>query len=106
MIRLSEKQFSEADHRWTSLLQNVESCLPKYQLHSRLYMLKALSGMKSKAALLEKLQESLLQEVSSLTFEEAALLLWCLSKTPGSNKVEEATRIYRRLCDILKSYET
>lgn len=69
-------------------------------------MLKALSGMRSKAALLEKLQESLLQEVSSLSFEEAALLLWCLSKTAGSNKVEEATRIYRRLCDILKSYET
>jgi hypothetical protein len=105
LLKLTAKQFSEEDHRWLSLLQNIEAHLPKYALPSKVYMLKALIGMDSKAELNQKLTQSIMAEVKGLSFEESALMLWNLSKLGGQNKLADATSIYEHLCKILAEHE-
>jgi hypothetical protein len=68
LLRLSTKKFSESDHRWLSLLQNVEGNLPKFHLQSRVAMLRALSTMGSKAELSAKLLQNVMGELKALTF--------------------------------------
>lgn len=68
-------------------------------------MLKALVGRGSQADLSEKLVQSVMAEVKTLTFEESALMLWNLSRISGQDRVEEATKIYEHLCRILAQHE-
>ena len=49
LIKLSMKEFNEADHRWISLIQSIEQSLNKYKPNSKIFMLKALSTMDSKS---------------------------------------------------------
>lgn len=44
-------------------------------------------------------------ELKALTFDETSILLWCLSKFGGPNKVQDATKIFEHLCKILTDYE-
>jgi hypothetical protein len=50
-------------------------------------MMKALIMIDNKTELFEKLYSSLEAEISSLTFEESGVLLWCISKTGKKSRI-------------------
>lgn len=68
--------FTEQDHRWISLAQNLQKYVDKFKVEQQVFMFKTLVDQQSRTQLYEQLKMMLLRRVNELTFGQAAIVLW------------------------------
>lgn len=64
-------------------------------------MCKTLVDLQSKTQLTETLREGLIKRTELLSFDQTAILLWCIAKHFKKEQLAQLSTVYKRLTDLL-----